>query len=100
LNLKNNRAYGMRFWLKKSLQFPFFGFDDLLMGGNNIPEHAGQAAIDWLSRLMMHLRHWLNFPNAAPSLQKARAFRLKCANCSMDESRTSTASFSRYPVMR
>ncbi len=31
LNLKNNRAYGMRFWLRKSLHFLLFGFDNLLM---------------------------------------------------------------------
>ncbi|PYS20238.1 MAG: hypothetical protein DMG11_30025 [Acidobacteria bacterium] len=32
LNLNDNRAYGMRFWLRKSLHFPLFGFDNLLMG--------------------------------------------------------------------
>jgi len=29
LNLKNYLVYGMRFWLKKSLQFAVFGFKSL-----------------------------------------------------------------------
>ena len=29
LNLKNNRAYGTRFWLRKSLHFPLFEIDNL-----------------------------------------------------------------------
>jgi len=32
LNLKNNGVYGMRFWLKKSLQFSILRFERLLMG--------------------------------------------------------------------